>query len=222
MKLNRVSLLGESTNTLSLLLKRWPIIAIIFFAWLFLGFIIPISVNFLLHMTNNNVYMKILVKHVLPISIFLVFLYAWYKITDSYYKKRAKELFGEWKLMALLAVFLGIFFFVFFLLFSSLLSINRTMKIRDVIGYLLVAISFSISYVIANYLFNILSDLLSRLNLKFTYSADTLSILISTWVGLTVSYYYWEGIQRKNLLTNIVMITSIITYIAASVIAGFI
>jgi len=90
----RCVFVNKEDSTLTLILKRWPIFALILLAWIFLGFVIPLSVNFLLRLPDTNIFMQLIIKHILPIAFFLGFLYIWYKITDKYYKKKAKSLFG--------------------------------------------------------------------------------------------------------------------------------
>jgi len=75
-----------------IVLSRWPIFALISLAWIFLTFIIPFIANFILDLPEYGGLLNPYVKFFIPISIFIVFLYLWYKLTEYYYRKKAIEL----------------------------------------------------------------------------------------------------------------------------------
>ncbi len=76
---------------LQLYLKRWPIFALILLAWIVLGYIIPFIASVILKMPDNFILFNRYVKLTVPLLIFVIFLYFWYKLTELFYKGLAKK-----------------------------------------------------------------------------------------------------------------------------------
>ncbi len=79
---------------LQLYLKRWPIFALILLAWIVLGYIIPFIASVILKMPDNFILFNRYAKLTVPLLIFVIFLYFWYKLTELFYKGLARKKFS--------------------------------------------------------------------------------------------------------------------------------
>lgn len=124
--------------------------------------------------------------------------------------------------MDLFIVFLGLFFLFFFLVFKLLLSSRDSIKTKDLLGAILVTVSFVVTYVISEVVLSAVIGGLGSINSRLTFSVSMPVALVSTWVSLIVSFYYWEGIQKKSLLINIVFLSSISAFIVADILSNIV
>ena len=85
---------GERDSIFESIVKRWPIFALVFFAWVMLSFVIPFIAALLIGLTNNSLILELLIKYFTPLLLFLLFLYVWYKLTETYYVNKAKKMGG--------------------------------------------------------------------------------------------------------------------------------
>jgi len=122
----------------------------------------------------------------------------------------------------LFIVFLGLFFLFFFLVFKLLLSSRDSIKTKDLLGAILVTVSFVVTYVISEVVLSAVIGGLGSINSRLTFSVSMPVALVSTWVSLIVSFYYWEGIQKKSLLINIVFLSSISAFIVADILSNIV
>ncbi len=119
--------------------------------------------------------------------------------------------------MDLYIFFLGIFFLFFFIIFNLLLSSSSSLKTKDFLGAIIVTITLVVSYLISEVILSMISGGLHAINSRLAFTASVPAAIIATWISLIVSFYYWEGIQRKNSLINIVFLSSIFAFIVADI-----